>query len=878
MPERMTGDSGPTLAYLMTDVVGSTRLWEQRRGEMARAIARLDTVCEEIIRGAHGTLLKSRGEGDSHFGVFQTADDALAAATNLAIAIREDPLLQDIVVRAGVHLGAAEAWAGDYYGPVVNRCARIRQAARPGQILVSEAAHVVAAAAGRFAFRDLGVHRLRDLLQPERLFQVLHPELPSNFPPPDTLSELSHNLPSHLTTFIGRHEEIAELGAVVAANRLTTVAGAGGVGKTRLVQQVGAEGSDPHKDGVWFIPLDQTDRPESVVPMLCKELEVGSDSCEAKLVEGLAHRHMLLILDNCEHLHDECRRLATILLAHCPHLHILATSRRVLGIPGEFVFKLEGLRLPKPDMFHDAPKFDGFRLFVERARQRGTVLPLNDTTIPDIVGLCSKLDGLPLALEVAASRTDILSVNEIARSIGECLETPTGLGPDNPRQHTISSTIAWSRGLLTPEAQTLLERATFFPNTWTLEAAADVCVPNAPRSEVRELVRELLNNSMVFSVRTARDELRFGLLQTTREVVAAHLTEADSLAMPYIAFCRKVIGAARAFEETGEEARAHELVEQDYEALVKGLDIAYGLAPVACAAIALAMRSFWMSGTRLSEGKAWYERLATCDVLDTPTRASVQVALSSLYILLGDNDRAQDVLLAAEEILGPTGGFELARVIGNLAVLRDRMGRYGDAKEGFARCCQLFRDCGAKRELALSLLNFGVAKLRLGEPHIECVALYREALDCAQSAGLGALEAKAHSNLAHIDLKEGRPRDALATHRRALQLWLGDLVIPDCGLAVLDLAEILVTQERYEPAARMVHIAERLEELSESPFPSLQRAWLDTSRERAKGQIPLSDWRSGQRVTRSKSAHELASMALQIVDAEVGDSSPERLC
>lgn len=864
----MRGDSQPTLAYLMTDVVGSTRLWEQSREEMARAVVRLDVVCADAIDQARGTLLKSRGEGDSHFGVFESADDALLAAINLAIAIRSDPLLEKIVLRTGVHLGTAEAWAGDYYGPTVNRCARIRQAACPGQILVSEAVQVVASSSGKFAFKDLGVHRLRDLLQPGRLYQLLHPELEATFGPPDSLSELAHNLPSHLSTFIGRQDDIAALGELLDANRLTTVFGAGGVGKTRLVQQVAAERIESFKDGAWFIPLDQTDRPESVIPILCKELEAGPEATEAKLVEALAHRHMLLILDNCEHLHGECRRVVGLLLSHCPHLRILATSRRVLEVPGEFVHRLEGLRLPEPHQFHEAPRFDGFRLFVERARQHGTVLPINEATIPDIVALCAKLDGLPLALEVAASRTDILSVREITRSIGECLETPTGHGPDNPRQHTIAGTIAWSRRLLSSDARTLLRRVVIFPNTWTLDGAGDVCLPETPRARLRELVRELLNNSMVFSARTARDDLRFGLLQTTREVVAAEEGDSADLAPAFIAFCAKTIDAAQALVDAGEEAHAHELLELDYEALAKALDLSFDRDPAHCAAMALALRGFWMSGTRLPEGRAWYERLARCENLEDTTRVAIQIALSSLYILLGDNGRAQDVLVAAEQIVLPLGGFELARVMGNLAVLRDRMGRYEEAKRGFERCCELFSGCGARREEALSLLNLGVAKLRLKEPHAECVELYCHALQCAKDAGLASLEAKAYSCLAHIDLLEGRSTEALLKNRQALRLWLEDLTIPDCELAMLDLADLYAGLVRPDACAKMVHIAERLEELSQSPFPSVHQDRLTSLRDAARLHYSQADWRSGQRQTRSKSAHELVTLAIQIVEAE----------
>jgi class 3 adenylate cyclase len=241
MPKSTIGEPIPTLAYLMTDIAGSTRLWENNREGMALSLVRLDRISEETFEQAGGRLIRSRGEGDSYFGVFESADDALTAATNLLLAIKRDPSLRDILLHTAIHAGSAETWAGDYYGPTVNRCARIREVCHPGQILVSEAGCVLASSSGAFAFKDLGVHRLRDLMQPERLFQLLHPELPSDFPNPNTLTTLSHNLPSHPTSFIGREQDIRRLGETVRLNRLTTVTGAGGAGKTRLTIQVAAD-------------------------------------------------------------------------------------------------------------------------------------------------------------------------------------------------------------------------------------------------------------------------------------------------------------------------------------------------------------------------------------------------------------------------------------------------------------------------------------------------------------------------------------------------------------------------------------------------------------------------------------------------------------
>jgi len=196
------------------------------------------------------------------------------------------------------------------------------------------------------------------------------------------------------------------------------------------------------------------------------------------------------------------------------------------------------------------------------------------------------------------------------------------------------------------------------------------------------------------------------------------------------------------------------------------------------------------------------------------------------------------------------------------------VGRYAEAREGFEQCCRLFKECGARRDEALSLLNLGVAKLRLNEPLSECAELYRQSIECARSVGAAALQAKAYSCLAHLELKEGRLIGALDLNKQGLLLWLADPNIPDCNLAMLDLAEIFVTMERFEAAARAIHIAERLEELSHSPLPSLHRARLDHWRNLARPHVSIADWRSGQRLTRSKSFQELVTMAIQVVETE----------
>ena len=851
----------------MTDVAGSTRLWEENRDEMRRTLASLDLLVEEQISRAGGKLVKSRGEGDSHFGVFPSVEGALSAASKIVELLEQWPGPRRVRLRSAVHAGAAETWSGDYYGPVVNRCARIRQAAHPGQILVSESVFVLAKQGEGFGFKDLGVHRLRDLMRPERLFQLTLDGLPANFPPPETLSSVSHNLPAHLTSFVGREREIQSLSDQLLSHRLTTVTGAGGAGKTRLALQVGAERVGLFKDGAWFVDLSQTDRRESILPIVCSVIEPKLEPSEETLFEAIGAQKLLLILDNCEHLFESCRTLVRDLLLRCPNVSVLATSRRTLEVPGEQVFRLAGLELPEPDQIAEGAQFDGIHLFIDRAAERGTGLVVNVSILPGIAGLCRRLDGLPLAIELVASLTDTLSISEITNSIGDFLD----MAPEHPsgdaRQHTVAATIDWSRRLLSPAAQDLLQKAAYFPNTWTLEAAQAVCAPpEQPKLRTRDLVRELLNHSLLFSSRTSRDEVRFGLLQTTRQVISKEMHGDRDLDDRYVAYCRQIVERAESLILSGEESKAHDLVDLEWEALIKALDLSYESSPNQCAAIALSLKAFWMRGLRIPEGKTWLERLSGCEDLGQSTRVSVRIALSTLYIWLGELEQAEKLLLKAEEDVRPSGGFDLATVIHNLAVVKDHMGKYLDAKMGFEQCALLFGECGRPAEEAAAFLNLGVTKLRLEEPLEECEVLFKQALQYAQVAGPASMEARAYSSLGSVEMKAGRIDEALRYDGLALRLWRDDPYIPSCAPTMINLAEMFLGLEDFEKSTRAVLIAERLEEISQSPLQSLRRSKLNATREMARNQVTPNDWRTAQRTTRSKAAQELITMAIQMID------------
>jgi class 3 adenylate cyclase len=450
MPGWPTG----TVTFLFTDVEGSTRHWEEHPAAMRAALARHDALIEAEVAGHEGTVVRPRGEGDSRFAVFARASDAVAAAAALQRALSAEPWPPEAVlrVRMALHTGEADLREGDYYGSAVNRCARLRAIAHGGQTLLSAAtaALVWDSVPSGASLRDLGEHRLADLQRPEHVFQLDAGALPAEFPPVRSLEASPNNLPVQLTSFIGREEEIAEVTRLVRAApsgaRLLTLTGAGGAGKTRLAVQVAAGVVEDAPDGVWYVELAPLADPAllpQAVASTCGVRETPGRSLLASLCEVWQPRHVLLILDNCEHLLDACAALADTLLRHCPHLSILATSREPLGIGGETTWRVPSLAPPPQGAQprEALTRYAAVQLFVERAVAVRPDFAVTEANAPVLAQICARLDGIPLAIELAAARMRGLAVEQVAARLDQRFRLLTGGSRTAlPRQQTLRGT------------------------------------------------------------------------------------------------------------------------------------------------------------------------------------------------------------------------------------------------------------------------------------------------------------------------------------------------------------------------------------------------------------------------------------------------------
>jgi predicted ATPase/class 3 adenylate cyclase len=507
----MTELPSGTVTFLLTDVEGSTALWESAPGSMQAALARHDALIAAGIEQHGGIVVKSRGEGDSIFAVFGLARDAVAAATDLQRALQSEPwpTSAPLRVRMALHTGEADLRDGDYFGGTVNRAARLRATGNGNQALVSLSTEQVARdhLPQGVTLRDLGEHRLKDLERPERIFQLMVADLPDDVRPLRTLDTVPTNLPVQLTSFVGRDREIAEVRRLLEAVHLLTLVGAGGAGKTRLALQVAAGLFETYPDGVWLVELAALADP-SLVPQAIASTqglrEATGRPLMALLSDHLQHRQVLLVLDNCEHLVLACADLVDTLLHACPGLRVMATSREALGIAGETTWRVPSLLLPDPRHAPTADSltvYEAVRLFIDRAVAASSGFAVTNENAPSIAQICQRLDGIPLAIELAAVRVKVLSAEQIAARLDDRFRLlTTGSRTALPRQQTLRALIDWSYDLLSETERTLLGRLSVFAGGWDLDAAEHVCTSDdLDAYDVLDLLAQLVDKSLVLT-------------------------------------------------------------------------------------------------------------------------------------------------------------------------------------------------------------------------------------------------------------------------------------------------------------------------------------------------------------------------------------------
>ena len=828
MPDLPSG----TVTFLFTDIEGSTRLVQQLGPRYAEVLDAQRGIVRAAFQAHGGREVDT--EGDAFFVAFSRAADALAAAAaaQRALAAHAWPEGAEVRVRMGLHTGEPLLAGEGYVGLDVHRAARIGATGYGGQILLSQATRDLAEEhlPDGAILRDLGEHRLKDLQRPEHLYQLVLPDLPADFPPLKTLDPHIHNLPEQPTPLLGREREVAAVRALLLREevRLVTLTGPGGIGKTRLGLQVAADLSDQLADGVYFVALASMTNPALVASTIAQALglrEAGGRSPVDSLKAYLTGKHLLLLLDNFEQVVAAATVVAG-LLADCPRLKMLVTSREALRVRGEREYPVPPLALPAgPADARTLSQYPATALFVERALAVDPALTVTDATAAAVAEICARLDGLPLAIELAAARVKVLPPEAMLTRLSSRLKLLTGGARDLPeRQQTLRSTIGWSYDLLARDEQVLFQRLAVFAGGCTLVAAEAVC-PTAGELEVDVLegLGSLVDKSLVRKQEAGVErEPRFSMLETIREYGLEQLVasgEAETLRRAHAVYYLELAQQAEPNLTGPEQGMWLDRLEREHDNLRAALAWARDRGESALGLrLAGALWRFWYTHGYLSEGRSWLEgMLALPESGDSreevPMRARALYGAATLASTQDDFDRAVTLWEAS---------LALSRELDDEAVMASALNalglaalQQGDAERAaplFVESLALSRAMGDPWAIARALLSLAQTAYVQGE-YSRAEALFEECLALMRQAGSMSHSAVALLYLGHAARAQGNFARATALYQEGLALSQG---LSD-KLRVLremeGLATAVAAQGQAERAVRLLGAAAGLRDL-----------------------------------------------------------------
>ncbi len=862
-----------TVTFLFTDIEGSTKLWERHPSAMHTALARHDEVIRRVTEEHDGYVFNT--VGDAFCCAFSAATDALQAALGAqkTLFAEEWEETGSLKVRMALHTGAAEERDGDYFGPPLNRVARLLSAAHGGQVLLSLTTQELVRdqLPPNVELWDLGEHRLKDLGRPEHVFQLATSGLTADFPPLRTLDVHPNNLPLQPTPLVGREREIGEVAERVRSEevRLLTFTGPGGTGKTRLGLQAAADVLEEFSDGVFFVALASKTEPELVASTIARALGV-KESAEQPLMASLKsylhYKHLLLVLDNFEQVLEGAPVVAE-LLGTCPKLKVLATSRIPLKLYGEQEYPVPPLTLPDPRLMPPLEvltQYEAVRLFVERARAVKADFFVTNENAPAVAEICTRLDGLPLAIELAAARTRVLPPQKMLERLGNRLKLLKGGPRDLPtRQQTLRGTIDWSYELLEEEEKILFGRLSVFSGGRTLEAIEEICDPEG-ELEALEGVESLLEKSLLRLEEGPNGEPRFVMLETVHEYAREKLQERgeeQEIKQLHAQFFLTLAEEADPELKGPDQLEWFETLEAEHDNIRAALSWALERKDVEVALrLGGALWWFWLMRGYHSEGRRWLEEALAIEVRGSPeVRAMALAGAGGLALEQGDLDRTKEVceegleLLAHEArepsearlgLLGYLGwvawereeyeqakqlfeeGLALSREMSDawwrasslskLAFVSHSRGDYERATELYEQSMDLFREQGDKQGLANCLNNLAMMVCsqgdlgRAGKLTEEAVALQRE-LGTRGGVSVGLY------NLGWIALLQDDLGRAADLYRESLSLSWDAGLNPIVQWALEGFACLAGAEGESERAARLWGAAQALHETKSIP-------------------------------------------------------------
>jgi len=719
---------------LLADVEGSTRLWETQPDEMAAALARLNRTVSQVIAACGGVRPVEQGEGDSFVAAFARASDAVACALELQRAP-----LAPIRLRIGVHTGEVQLRdEGNYAGSTINRTARLRDLAHGGQTVLSGATEdmVVDRLPEGAWLTDLGSHSLRDLPRPERVVQLCHPDLRDEFPPLRTPKSVGvHNLPAQLTSFVGREAEIDDVRQLLADNRLVTLTGAGGAGKTRLAVEIAARVASEFGDGLWYVDLAPITHPVAVPVTAARALGLPDQqgrSTMDTLLRFVRDRQLLVVIDNCEHVLDATAELVMALLGGAPGLTVLATSREPIGVTGEATWRVPSLSVA------DA----AVELFADRARLAQAGFTITSDNAATVAKICGRLDGMPLAIELAAARVRALSLAEILEGLHDRFRLLTGGARTAVRrQQTLRASVDWSHALLSEQEQVLFRRLAVFLAGFDLDAAQAVAGGgDVERYQVLDQLTLLVDKSLIVAENSS-GRTRYRLLETVRQYALEKLAEsgeADAVRVRHRDHYTATAALLDAPARTDYERRVQQ-AEEDMDNLQAAFVWSLESGDVGRALeLATSLQPLWFTRGRIREGLAWFDaalRDGDAPHLNVagPVRAAAladKAVLDAWVSAKSSMDLAQQALTTARELDDPALLTRALTACGVVASYYDRE----VAQSYYSEAIGLARAIGDRWRLSQILALQAQGASIAGDP-LAARAIAEEGRDVADAIG-----------------------------------------------------------------------------------------------------------------------------------------------
>lgn len=731
---------------------------------MMAALARHNELAVKAIADNNGAIFKSLGDG--YCCAFEDPADAVQAAFALERAVLDQTwqTSEPLRVRIAIHTGPAEKVEGDFFGPALNRCARLLGLAGPGQVLVSESVErfVSGYLSEDLSLTDLGVHRLRDLVRPERIFQLTHPLLPLDFPPLAGGEGPEPNLPVQTSSFIGRGAELDEIGKLLLHARLVTLTGAGGVGKTRLAIEAGQRAIAFFEHGVFWCDLASLADPAAIDTEVASALGLSlmpDQNPRQETLRAIGERHALLIMDNCEHLVGPCSEMVEELLTHARHLAVLATSREVFNMDGEVAWRVPGLSAP--DSQGRLTESEAAQLFVERARAANSQFRLTETNGPAVARICRELDGMPLALELAASRIKVFTPEQIADRLSDRLNLLTlGKRHGRPRHQTLRAAIEWSHDLLSEEERAAYRKLSVFAGGFSLRAAEALL---GDATIAADMVTQLVDKS-ILTVEERRGEARYRMLETIRafgQERLADFPDAADCCLRHAQIYREIVRsvAPRISAESGSDWL--EVIDRDLDNIRAALAWGAENDPAESLRLAVGMADYWDLRGLDGEGRrALAKHIEAVEEIPHELMADALASLGRLELAQGAYEECEAHLtrclaLSREHGLDKTAA-QAWNNLGNLEFIR---GNFSAAEDRYRQSLELRQAAGDRPGMSASYANLANIA-RLSNDFERCREYSEASLAIDRELGDQKGVASTQGNLGLAALSQGRSQEA----------------------------------------------------------------------------------------------------------------------